>query len=238
MTLFKKSLLAGGIALFGSVGVANAASYTVNVWNGAPNGVASTTQADLLTPTSAALASFTFTGPIAFKTNAQAGNTMGDFFASGGGTISNFTSSLSLNAFNATVMSASGDTIDTYLQILGSYYGSPGTIGTISHDGGASFYSGNPGSYTGSQTCPTQTLGADYCSPGEIGEVLDTFALSGTGLTNFDLIYVSANGGPSNLNFSISVAAPVPVPEPFSLALLGVGLVGLSVTRRRKTGAA
>ena len=56
------------------------------------------------------------------------------------------------------------------------------------------------------------------------------------GLNNLDFV-VNNDGGPTGLRveFEVATADTTSVPEPASLALLGIGLAGLGVTRRRRT---
>ena len=218
MQFLGKSLAAGLVMAAASFGVAHAGVYTINVWSGAPDGVNSSLNAALPAPTGSQVASFTYTGDINFNINStnNALNTMSNFFGSAGGSITNYTSqnSTSFANFGNLTMSSGGSSLATYIQVLGSYTGATGTIGSISHDDGASLYDLTNGI-------------TDYYSPAETNEITQTFALTGVGQTRFDLVYVEANGDPSNLVFA--------VPEPASIALLGIGLLGLGIAGRRRS---
>ena len=213
------------IALIGAASPASAYTFTVQTAN--QNGVAF----DALPTTrlnNPVTATFTYTGPLNFaNVSAQNGTSSGDlnsiFFANG--TISNYSGSGRLGA----PANADFRTMTSFLASSGSaanyQYGSlytidlgtlaAGTVLTITHDDGASVFQN--GVRLGSTTAGPTTA------------ITETVRLTGTADTI--LYYGRENGAPSVLN--------VAVPEPMSLALVGTGLAGLTVLRRRKmTGAA
>lgn len=238
------SAAALGAVTLGGVGSARAgifSSVAVQVWTGTGDCTNSPTTcvADTATLTSQHPpfpdATFTYTGPIDFSniSHNNSANTFLNFFDSYNGTttttnyatlISGFISPSNAyankNAFLTALMSTPGQTtptsVNTIMQISGTYSALAGTPISITHDDGASFYTN--GSFT-----------ALLSSPGPTTSIVTSGGLTpgGSGVP-FTLVYNESNGDPAVLQTS--------VPEPGSLVLLGTGLLALSfVARRRRT---
>jgi PEP-CTERM motif len=227
-TVAKIALTAAGLlGLFATN--ANALTWNVTVWTGAPNGITSSLTATNVTPTGPADATFTFQDPtnggINWINNAPqnptpAGNLVQNFLQLGD--ISNFVSAKYGNGaggitnFGNASLSDTGVTLASYFELTANYSSTAPLTGFVTHDDGASLYVNNANIFSN----PTLTTA-----------VTDNFVLP-AGNNQIELFYVEANGSPSVL----TVAA---VPEPATWAMMILGFVGvgfMSYRRRAKSG--
>ena len=234
MASLRNIVLAGFVVLAGGYGTAQADVYTITVYT-ADVGIAFDalpgSTAILTGASNVQTATFTYTGTLNFSNTAQqnsdkSGDLNSNFFNSAG--ISNYVSASTGGAdYGSFVTGSPGNEDSNFLKASGSKagygYGSlyvitdmtalaQGTNLTITHDDGVSVY------VNGGRI--------DTTTAGPTTAITETLVNLPAGSPGYTLYYGRENGTPSVLT--------VAVPEPMSIALLGAGLFGIGMVRRRR----
>ena len=193
-------------------------SYDAAPFNGPLTKAAETNPILATAPT----ATFLYTGPIDF--NSQTVNTVGAFFGTNSGGISNFVSAAygnNLTTFLATQpLSSGGDGQADFFRFTGAL-SSPGQLsGVITHDDGVSFYLN--GATLTSAPDETSVENSSFFAPGPITNAA------------FILDYFEGNGIPAVLDFASSTPFSTSVPEASTWLMMIAGFFGLGVLAYRR----
>lgn len=218
-TRFSKVLTAAATSAALLVGAATTASaailtgtFTVDFQNFDASGSSSNASASLATYNDNIVEdTFIYTGPLDFSSTVGA-PTVAEFFASAGGSLSNVDVDLSNYTLSTGAGSPGSGTFGTttLLRFMKTFSPSASFYGTISHDDGITLFA--DGSPVATSAAPTPLETTNYSFNG----------------SDFDLIYVAANGDPSILQVS---AVPVPAA---GLLLLTALAGGAAVAHRRR----
>jgi hypothetical protein len=153
--------------------------------------------------------SFTYTGALSFGTTGPNTTTIGQWLATGGGTVSGLDSTVANRQ-----LSNGGYRATSFFVVTAQF--AQGFDATITHDDGISVFDDGTQLATFAQPTTVRTTIANGFDGGA-----------------WSLFYVAANGNPSILRVT-GDDLPTPVPVPAALPLMLAGLGALSLLRRRK----
>jgi|OM-RGC.v1.011799071 hypothetical protein len=161
---------------------------------------------------------FTYTGALDFFTNNQSNTTIGDWLATGGGTLVDLDGFGASNGF-ADLQQSKGSigsgTATTTFYLFDANFSVPASDFTVIHDDGIAVFEN--AALLGDSVGPTAR---------KVTEI------PGFGGGEFEILYVATNSDPSILNVDVA-----PVPLPAAAWLLMGGLAGLGVLGRKRRAA-
>jgi hypothetical protein len=192
-------------------------AFAVTVWNGLnPHPGVQTDPTQQALPTNPIdtpldrIASFTYTGNLNFNDPSGGTDTIGADLATGGGTLTAFTSG-SQTVLNGTTFSGTNFTRATLMEI--SFTLLTAKTLNITHDDGISLWnSGNSVDFLNASSPTTAELSTVTVGPG-----------------SYNLWYAEVNGLPAILDVDATA-----IPEPVSMAIFASGLLGLAFTNRKR----
>jgi hypothetical protein len=214
--MIKRTNILSAVAVVAALSAGVAHADVISIWQGSGGLTAN------LTPPATVIGTYTYNGPINFiNNNLQGGsNTFANFFGINASGLTSPVTGDSISTMLALNMSVAGDSLDTYLQITGTYSTASTFTGTTQHDDGE-------GMFLNGSTMNILPAGSEAEQSNMGAEAFTIPAGSGT----FTITYAEDNGAPAILENNVPATA---VPEPASLAIFGTALIGFGLIRRRR----